>query len=81
MNRIVKDHYPAEQLPDDLRKLVDPNRPIRIVIEQEDVASVKGSSEHLLALVEAYRATIKDGGVAAEDAVKRIRELRDEWDD
>jgi hypothetical protein len=81
MNRIVRDHYPAERLPDDLQKLVDPSRPIRIVIEQEDVAQIKKSPEELLAMIEAYRATIQGEGVTSEEAVKRIRELRDEWDD
>jgi len=81
MNRIVRDYYPAERLPADLQHLVDPKRAIRIVIEQEDTPPVKKSAEELLAMIDAYRATIKGKGVSPEEAVQRIRELRDEWDD
>ena len=81
MNRIVRDYYPAERLPDDLQKLIDPSRPIRIVIEQDDDQKVRKSPEELLAMLDAYRATIKGKGISTEDAVARIRELRDEWDD
>ena len=81
MNRIVRDYYPAERLPDDLQKLIDPSRPIRIVIEQDDDQKVRKSPEELLAMLDAYRATIKGKGISTEDAVARLRELRDEWDD
>ena len=81
MNRIVRDYYPAERLPDDLQKLIDPSRPIRIVIEQDDDQKVRKSPEEMLAMLDAYRATIKGKGISTEDAVARIRELRDEWDD
>jgi hypothetical protein len=81
VNRIVRDHYPAERLPDDLQKLVDPSRPIRVVLEQDDDHKPRKSPEELLAMLDAYRATIKGTGVSTEDAVARIRELRDEWDD
>jgi hypothetical protein len=81
MNRIVRDYYPAERLPDDLQKLIDPSRPIRIVIEQDDDQKVRKSPEELLAMLDAYRATIKGKSISTEDAVARIRELRDEWDD
>ena len=81
MNRIVRDYYPAERLPDDLQKLIDPSRPIRIVIEQDDDQKVRKSPEELLAMLDAYRETIKGKGISTEDAVARIRELRDEWDD
>jgi hypothetical protein len=81
MNRIVRDYYPAERLPDDLQKLIDPSRPIRIVIEQEDDQKLRKSPEELMAMIESYRATKANSGRSVEDAVAEIRALRDEWDD
>ena len=74
MNRIVRDHYPAERLPDDLQKLVDPSRPIRIVIEQEDVDPKLGP-------ITRFAGTFGHYDVSEHEAVARIRSLRDEWDD
>jgi len=81
MNRIVRDHYPAERLPDDLQKLIDPTRPIRIVIEQEDDHRARKSPDELMAMIESYRATKDNSGKTVEEAVAEIRALRDEWDD
>jgi len=81
MNRFVRDHYPAERLPEDLQQLVDPNRPVRIVIEQDEPEQNKKTTDDLFAMIEAYRATIHGEGISRDEAVRRIRDLRDEWDD
>ena len=74
MNRIVRDHYPAEKLPEDLQKLVDPSRPIRVVIEQDDVDQMSGP------LIK-FAGTFGHHNVAEQEAVARIRLLRNEWED
>lgn len=76
MNRIVKKHYPASQLPKDLRDGLDPSSQVRITIEEE---RANPTSEELTALL--LEARKKARGITTEEAVARIRELRDEWDD
>jgi hypothetical protein len=58
MNKIVREHYPASQLPKDLRPSDDPNARVTVIIEEEGkpagrskarhaVASYVGSGEHV----------------------------------
>lgn len=76
MNRIVKDHYPAERLPDDLRADLPEGADVRITIE---VLPAKMSPEELLAH---FASIARDASPTnTNDAVARVRELRDEWDD
>ena len=35
MNKIVREHYPAAQLPKDLRPSDDPNARVTVIIEEE----------------------------------------------
>ena len=74
MNRIVRDHYPAEKLPEDLQKLVDPRRPVRLVLEQDDVEQSAGPLTRFVGAFAHY-------GSTPHEAVARIRALRNEWDD
>ena len=39
MNKIVREHYPVDKLPEDLRELLDPSKPVTLVIEQDDEAA------------------------------------------
>lgn len=75
MNRVVKEHYPASKLPEDLREGIEPGRQVKVTVEEEAVPPTR---EQLTALIEDARRHAK--GVTAEEAVARIRELRDEWD-
>jgi len=74
MNRIVKKHYPASKLPADLKEglpdgaVVD----IEITIDDSDAARRRTLRD--------YVGVAKDRNTSAEEAVRRIRELRDEWD-
>lgn len=72
MNRIVKNDYPVERLPDELRELVDPNRKLRLVLEQPDEEAESRSLTRF-----AGRFPLD---VSQHEAVARIRSLRDEWD-
>jgi hypothetical protein len=75
MNKIVREHYPVNALPEDLREGLDPKGNVRVVIE-ENTPSV-GQKKKLLELLESARQL----SPLDDDPVGRIRKLRDEWDD
>jgi hypothetical protein len=91
MNKIVRDHYPVSKLPEDLRQGLEGVTTVRVVVETEPRASDlvenddpflrKGPIEQheIMAIRERL---LSDGrrSVTEEEAVARIRELRDEWD-
>lgn len=78
MNRIVKEHYPASKLPVELREGIDPQGHVTVtIIEEEDRKTP--TRERLKQLLDDARANAE--GISTEEAVARIRELRDEWDD
>jgi hypothetical protein len=77
MNKIVLEHYPASKLPDELRGSIARSASVRIVIEESERQSMT-LEEFRASMAEARKRTT---GVTMEEAVARIRELRDEWDD
>jgi hypothetical protein len=77
MNRIVRDHYPAEKLPEDLRAGLPIGAQVQVTILVEPPQK---STEDVLAMIDAYRATRQETVRTVEDAVAEIRALRDEWD-
>ncbi|MCM2473636.1 hypothetical protein HGO38_09105 [Rhizobium sp. CG5] len=94
MNKIVFEHYPVANLPDDLREGLSRDGTVRVVIEAEAFddrqlnlagsLSVESSKPMTaLEVVEAIRRFKAEGrpSVSSEEAVARIRELRDEWED
>jgi hypothetical protein len=78
MNRIVKEHYPAEKLPADLREGIDPRSAVTVTIVAQAEMRKPTTAELRQLLEEARRAA---PGTSEEAAVARIRALRDEWDD
>jgi hypothetical protein len=74
MNRIVRENYPASKLPEELRPSADPDARTRVTIEQQPSPPTR---EALVAMLEAARRL----PASADDAVERIRALRDEWDE
>ncbi|MEI2385710.1 hypothetical protein [Breoghania sp. JC706] len=80
MNRIVKEHYPVEKLPEDLREGLAPGTMVSVTLETEASAATPRSVEDLLQLTEVVRRTLPRR-VSGKDAAQRIRDLRDEWDD
>ena len=92
MNKIVREHYPVANLPEDLREGFDVGARVTVVVEVES-APVEGSALLELALnakpatwdelMQMREKLLSDGrpSVSVEEAVARIRELRDEWDD
>jgi len=75
MNRIVKEHYPAAKLPDDLREGIDPlgTVTVTVVTEPRDGAAPFRPKHDLFAIA-------KERGTSIQEAVARVRSLRDEWD-
>jgi len=84
MNKIVREHYPVENLPADLREGLEVGSTVRVVLEMEgEVTSAsateprKGISvEESFDMIRRYREANPER-VTSEEAVARIRELRD----
>jgi hypothetical protein len=75
MNKIVKEHYPASRLPEDLRAGVDPASTVTITIVEEAVSPREAMSlEEIWALrAPPFR--------TAQQIDDELRRQRDEWDD
>ena len=88
MNKIVREHYPVEKLPDDLKEMLAGAQHVHLVMEIADADKENAdvfddtfappdrvmSLEELFALRRPpYRTT--------EEIVADIRQQRDEWDD
>jgi hypothetical protein len=79
MNRIIREHYPVANLPDDLREGIDPGGHVTVTVVEEEQ---RPSREKLVELLEQSRLRSRSvGDISSEEAVRRIRDLRDEWDD
>ena len=75
MNRIIREHYPASKLPEDLRAGVDPSATVTVTIVEEDERPEKiVSLEEIWALRTPPFRTAKE----IDDDLRR---QRDEWDD
>lgn len=77
MNKIVRQHYPASHLPEDLRGKIAKGASVTVTVEEE--ARKPLSREQLLQLMRKAQANAP--GTTLEEAVARIRTLRDEWED
>ncbi len=75
MNKIVREHYPAAQLPEELRPSDDPNARVTVTIEEEEKRP-----EHVLSLEEIW-ALRRPPFRTKEEIDAEIRRQRDEWDD
>lgn len=91
MNKIVRDHYPVANLPEDLREGLGDVATVRVVVESEPSASDAVANDDPLLrdgpieqheIMAIRERLLSDGrrSVTEEEAVARIRELRDEWD-
>jgi hypothetical protein len=76
MNRIVREHYPASKLPEDLRAGVDPAATVTVTIVEEQMEPPRKvmTVEELWALrAPPFR--------TADEIDEDLRRDRDEWDD
>ncbi|AOO80749.1 hypothetical protein [Bosea vaviloviae] len=85
MNKIVREHYPIEKLPEDLRAELTGQGTVTVTIETEmtppqNVAAARASWNALLERISQLHATGAVKPVTSEEAVARVRALRDEWD-
>ena len=74
MNKIVREHYPASKLPEDLRPTDDPNASVTVTIEEDKRPEKIMTLEEIFAL-----SGVRRRSAAEIDA--DIRRERDEWDD
>jgi hypothetical protein len=75
MNKIVREHYPAAQLPEELRPSDDPNARVTVIIEEEEQRP-----QHVPSLEELW-ASRQPPFRTKEEIDAEIRRQRDEWDD
>ena len=85
MNKIVREHYPVEKLPEDLRALVPDASEVMLEITVPDAPSGRvpqgmTGTETAAMIRELHRGRVGPARTM-EDIVKEVRELRDEWDD
>ncbi len=84
MNKIVREHYPVENLPADLREGLGDGATVRVVIEVDAAAGAHAPEritvEKTLEQLEKLRqGRAPDTDIA--EAASRVRALRDEWED
>ena len=75
MNRIVREHYPASKLPEDLRAGVDPSSTVTVTIVEE------GKRPEKVMTLEEIFALRRPPFRTAEEIDEDLRRQRDEWDD
>ena len=75
MNRIVREHYPASRLPEELRAGLDPKASVTVTVEE-----VEPRPDRVMTIDEIFAARRPPYRTADEIDVD-IREQRDEWDD
>ena len=75
MNRIIREHYPASKVPEDLRGGVYPSSTVTVTIVEEEKRPEKAMTlEEIFALRRPPFRT-------AEEIDEDLRRQRDEWDD
>ena len=74
MNKIVRQHFPAEKLPPELREGFASDARVTVTIEAEIKPIGDMSLEELFTLR-------RDVFASAEEAAQHIRTLREEWGD
>jgi hypothetical protein len=77
MNRVILEHYPASKLPDELREGIGLGASVKVTVEEEDNRPL--GRKQLLELMRNAQASAP--GTSLEEAVARVRALRDEWED
>ncbi len=78
MGRVELRHYPASKLPAELRGAFVEGEFVNVTVEA-DAGKPLSRAEALNKML--HRPVPPGKGVSIEEAVSRIRELRDEWDD
>lgn len=74
MNKIVREHYPVDKLPEDLREGIEGTH-VRVTVVPEEKATRRKPLTYA-----DIRARVEPTGITVEEAVRQIRELRDDQD-
>ena len=77
MNRIVRTHYPVEKLPEDLRLNLPEGSTVTVTLQEEAIDHSQLTNSEFIEKLKAIRERMP---IIEDDPVKRIRQLRDEWD-
>lgn len=85
MNKIIKEHYPAAKLPEDLREGLDPGQEVRVTVEVDPASERAEPSwtrepHRVLSLDEIF-ALRRPPYRSGDEIDAEIRRQRDEWDD
>lgn len=90
MNKIVREHYPASKLPEDLREGIPEGAEVVVTVEIREPRTYPGfppePERKPKTAKETWGDTLRahkessDFREATDDPVERIRALRDEWD-
>jgi hypothetical protein len=75
MNRIVLEHYPAANLPDDMRAGVDPSSTVTVTIVQEEMRPERVMTLEEIFSLKGFRR------LSAAEIDEDLRRQRGEWDD
>ncbi len=79
MNKVILQHVPAAELPEKLRGAIPESALVTVTVQEE--ASTPGTSlKDVKRLLDEARRYTPSEPVSGEEAVARIRALRDEWD-
>lgn len=76
MNKIIREHYPASKLPEDLREGVDLGANVTVTVTVEGLQR----PEHVMTLEEIF-ASRRPPFRTVEEIDAEIRRQRDEWND
>lgn len=79
MNRIVREHYPAAKLPEDLRDEIGPGKQVTITIEVESPDSNSESTESRNDWFSKYEHIHRSNFHSLDEVNAHVRSLRDEW--
>lgn len=77
MNKVVRNHYPVSRLPEDLQRQLGNAKAVRLTMEGEEPST--RSLTEILMEAKRLREEGKIKAITTEDAVARVRALRDEW--
>ncbi|WP_181700441.1 hypothetical protein [Chthonobacter albigriseus] len=79
MNKVVtRQHVRASELPADLRGEIPPSALVTVTVSEE---VTHDDRKDPIQLLKEYHQISDKPGVTSEEAVQRVRALRDEWDD
>lgn len=85
MNKIVREHYPVEKLPEDLRELVHDASEVSLVITFTEATSSNrpplASGADVVRQIRKLREQSSGPTRSMDEIVSDVRALRDEWED